>query len=219
MKYENAKKEKMLFRVLQEKKELLKQLKRLKKYCDAFEPTISSLRMKYENAKKEKMLFRIDRDKMAVKLDAMEEQIRNIQEQHGDHTAGRQKKESRGHSTRSSMAQSAGKHGLKRTASSSLNGSGSKSASTPKHKAAELATTASFPTFSSSNPFVLGVAEEEQLETVQIEKLNLHKTLSVHQHAVSKVALHPTKDIVATTSDDMTWKLWNLPSGELIMSR
>merc|ERR1719474_1218540 len=117
MKYENAKKEKMLFRVLQEKKELLKQLKRLKKYCDAFEPTISSLRMKYENAKKEKMLFRIDRDKMAVKMDAMEEQIRNIQENYIEHNNQGQHKgstkgnsvrnsvrNSRGHSTRSSMA-------------------------------------------------------------------------------------------------------------------
>merc|ERR1719382_1869934 len=67
-------------RVMQEKNELIKQLKRLKKYCDAYEPTITSLKVKYENAKKEKMLFRIDRDKMAVKLDAMEEQIKNIQE-------------------------------------------------------------------------------------------------------------------------------------------
>merc|ERR1712013_654403 len=67
-------------RVLQEKNELIKRLKRLKKYCDSYEPTIASLKSKYENAKKEKMLFRIDRDKMAVKLDAMEEQIRGIQQ-------------------------------------------------------------------------------------------------------------------------------------------
>ena len=210
-------------RVLQEKKELIKQLKRLKKYCDAFEPTISSLRIKYENAKKEKMLFRIDRDKMAVKLDAMEEQIRNIQENYMEHQQGaaaaaaQKGANSRSHSTRSSVSK------LKRSSTSSLtatrsSGSTSTRPSASKQKASELATTASFPTFSASNPFILGVDAEDQPETAQIEKLNLHKTLSVHKHAVSKMALHPTKDIVATTSDDMTWKLWNLPSGELIMS-
>ncbi|ETO23439.1 flagellar WD repeat protein PF20, partial [Reticulomyxa filosa] len=32
------------------------------------------------------------------------------------------------------------------------------------------------------------------------------------------IALHPTKDIVATVSDDMSWKLWTVPNGELLMS-
>jgi len=208
-------------RVLQEKKELIKQLKRLKKYCDAFEPTISSLRIKYENAKKEKMLFRIDRDKMAVKLDAMEEQIRNIQENYMDHNQNTGRREKRGgHSTTrsGSMRQSMDKHAMKRTSSSSLTGTGTSRSSrsnNSKQVKGEMNTTNSLPTFSTANPFLL---EEETVEPVQIEKLNLFKTLNVHQHAVSKLALHPTKDIVATTSDDMTWKLWNLPSGELIMS-
>jgi WD40 repeat protein len=30
--------------------------------------------------------------------------------------------------------------------------------------------------------------------------------------------MHPKKPIVATSSDDATWKLWSLPTGELIMS-
>merc|ERR1719153_1551143 len=116
---------------------------------------------------------------------------------------------------------------MKRTSSSSLTGTGTSRTSregrvnnpkSSKGRGDELNTTNSFPTFSTANPFLLGADEEETVEPVQIEKLNLFKTLNVHQHAVSKLALHPTKDIVATTSDDMTWKLWNLPSGELIMS-
>merc|ERR1712129_527871 len=67
-------------RVLQEKEQMIKQLKRLKAYCDAYEPTIAALKVKYENAKKEKMLFRIDRDKMAVRLEAMDGQIKQIQQ-------------------------------------------------------------------------------------------------------------------------------------------
>jgi WD40 repeat protein len=35
---------------------------------------------------------------------------------------------------------------------------------------------------------------------------------------VSKVIIHPRKSIVATASDDYTWKVWTVPNGELIMS-
>ena len=35
--------------------------------------------------------------------------------------------------------------------------------------------------------------------------------------SVPSVAYNPKKDIIATGSDDSTWKLWAVPSGELIM--
>jgi len=35
---------------------------------------------------------------------------------------------------------------------------------------------------------------------------------------VFSVALHPEKQILATASDDRTWKLWGLPTGELILT-
>jgi len=35
---------------------------------------------------------------------------------------------------------------------------------------------------------------------------------------VYSVALHPDKQILATASDDRTWKLWGLPNGELILT-
>ena len=33
-----------------------------------------------------------------------------------------------------------------------------------------------------------------------------------------RVALHPRKQILATTSDDHTWKMWAVPSGDIIMT-
>lgn len=36
--------------------------------------------------------------------------------------------------------------------------------------------------------------------------------------AISRLAMHPKKSIVATASDDFTWKIWTVPAGELIMS-
>jgi len=35
---------------------------------------------------------------------------------------------------------------------------------------------------------------------------------------VFSVALHPEKAVLATASDDRTWKLWGLPAGELILT-
>lgn len=31
------------------------------------------------------------------------------------------------------------------------------------------------------------------------------------------MALHPTKPILVTASDDKTWKMWHMPEGDLIM--
>ncbi len=35
---------------------------------------------------------------------------------------------------------------------------------------------------------------------------------------VTSVSFNPKKDILATGSDDTTWKLWSVPTGDLIMS-
>jgi len=29
--------------------------------------------------------------------------------------------------------------------------------------------------------------------------------------------MHPKKSILATASDDQTWKLWNIPDGKMLM--
>ena len=46
----------------------------------------------------------------------------------------------------------------------------------------------------------------------------MHKTFKGHMMGVSKVICHPRKSIIATASDDYTWKIWTVPNGELIMS-
>jgi WD40 repeat protein len=55
-------------------------------------------------------------------------------------------------------------------------------------------------------------------EPGNVNRWVLSKTYSGHQLAVSGVAHHPKKAIVATVSDDNTWKIWSLPNGDLIMS-
>lgn len=47
--------------------------------------------------------------------------------------------------------------------------------------------------------------------------MGLLKTVKGHLAGVSSVSYNPKKDILATGSDDSTWKLWSVPSGDLIM--
>ena len=56
----------------------------------------------------------------------------------------------------------------------------------------------------------------------EFEPINAHmgnvKTYKSHLMGVTSLAYNPRKDILATGSDDTTWKLWSIPGGELIMS-
>jgi len=48
--------------------------------------------------------------------------------------------------------------------------------------------------------------------------MNCHKTFKGHLMGITSLAVNPKKEILATGSDDTTWKLWSIPSGDLIMS-
>lgn len=41
--------------------------------------------------------------------------------------------------------------------------------------------------------------------------LRLSNTVQAHDMAVSGLAVHPRKKIVATVSDDHKWKMWSIP--------
>ena len=51
-----------------------------------------------------------------------------------------------------------------------------------------------------------------------VQNFNLSKTFKGHLNPVAGLAFHPKKPILATVSDDESWKLWASPSGDLIMS-
>ena len=53
---------------------------------------------------------------------------------------------------------------------------------------------------------------------IHTDKYELRKSYKAHIAPISAVALHPKKSIVATASDDHTWKMWSIPNGELILT-
>ena len=36
-------------------------------------------------------------------------------------------------------------------------------------------------------------------------------TITAHSYAINSVAVHPTKEVLVTASDDHTWKMWAFP--------
>mmetsp|Transcript_20394 Transcript_20394/g.47802 ORF Transcript_20394/g.47802 Transcript_20394/m.47802 type:complete len:581 (-) Transcript_20394:132-1874(-) len=63
------------------------------------------------------------------------------------------------------------------------------------------------------NPYI-GLSEEPRA----VEAFSLQTTSSAHAVGVAAVTHHPTKQIIATASDDCSWKMWTVPAGELVMS-
>jgi len=72
---------------------------------------------------------------------------------------------------------------------------------------------AKLPVENPPNPF-----EELEFDAPKAENYNLKKTFRGHLNSVSGSVFHPKKPVLATVSDDETWKLWSVPNCELIMS-
>lgn len=52
---------------------------------------------------------------------------------------------------------------------------------------------------------------------MRAQGFRLGRTVKAHDVAVAGLALHPSKPILVTASDDKSWKMWHLPNGDLIM--
>lgn len=70
-----------------------------------------------------------------------------------------------------------------------------------------------FPVEDRLNPYI-----NAELPEAKPGKLRQIHHIEGHNLAISGLKFHPKKPILATVSDDMSWKLWSFPTGELIMS-
>ena len=157
-------------RVVQEKKKLTLDIKRLREHFVGFEPTLAELRGKYEVAMKEKMLMRLERDRMASRVAGLEAQLAAMAEPAVDAPAPKPRRKKRGEDS-------------------------------------------AIPEGPGVNPMV-----DLEFEPVPADRFQLSKTFRGHQNSVSAIGFHPKKPLLATVSDDETWKLWSVPDCELIMS-
>lgn len=197
-------------RVMQEKNRLIVDIKRLKKHYSTYEPALEELRLKYESAMKEKMLMRLERDRMAARVSSLEAQVASFEEM-GGAAAGGAGAGAVAASVASPGRTRKGKTGAGKTAAGKT-AAGKTAASTRKGRTGNPRDT-KLPADGATNPH-LG----RQYPPAEVDRFQLSKTFKGHVNAVSALAFHPKKPIVATASDDMTWKMWTVPAGDLIMS-
>lgn len=160
--------------------------------------------IKYENALKDKMLMKLEKDRLKAKVENLEFNLIQMEEEarqqdsnidlHGQSKAGMSQSKMGGATT--GMSQGQQKPSVKTVG-------GILKMTNEPHQ---------IPKRERFNP-----ALNETFEASGPHLQNL-KTYKGHLQSITALAYNPKKDIVATASDDTTWKLWSVPAGDLIMS-
>ncbi|TPX56828.1 hypothetical protein PhCBS80983_g04236 [Powellomyces hirtus] len=180
-------------RVVQEKNRLIGDIKRLKKHYEGYEPMVKALQMKYEVAMKEKMLMRLERDRLAGKVVGLEATMR----------AERRTGETPNGPVRSNSGKARNDKESPRPP-----GGGNQATTTSTNKKHHT-----LPAEDRVNPYA-----QMDLPALKNDRMRQVHAVRAHDAAVTSMKFHPKKMILATVSDDKTWKMWAFPTGELIMS-
>jgi WD40 repeat protein len=181
-------------RVVQEKNKLIDDLRRLRNHLRSYEPTIEELKKRHESAMKEKMMIKLERDRLKSRVKVLDEQVANL-------------------SQNPSMATGSKAPGAPGEGSQVGNGVSGKDGKKRQPTRAVRKQAAFPPDDPSSNPYL-----DMEFDPANAENYMTRKSFKGHLNSVSAVAFHPKKPVFATASDDETWRLWNVPDCELIMS-
>ncbi|XP_066502685.1 sperm-associated antigen 16 protein [Hoplias malabaricus] len=191
-------------RVVQEKNRLIEDIKRLKKHYASYEPALKQLNEKYQTALRQKMLVSIERDRAFGHVYNLES---TIDSSHSSPATLRRPSESQKVQEKVQRSTRPSGDGV-----SPYDPSRDPTKNTIKHpKDSE------FPASTRINPFLPQIKELSSQST-KGSNFSMTKSVKAHTLAVSCLALHPRKIIVASTSDDHLWRLWAMPEGEMIMT-
>mmetsp|Transcript_89492 Transcript_89492/g.186966 ORF Transcript_89492/g.186966 Transcript_89492/m.186966 type:complete len:584 (+) Transcript_89492:110-1861(+) len=83
----------------------------------------------------------------------------------------------------------------------------------PQQATSKKATQAPWPSEDRVNPY-----SNSNFEAARVADLKKSQTFKGHVGAISRIAFHPKLPVVATACDDHTWKMWSMPTGELVLS-
>jgi len=201
-------------RVLQEKEALVRDLKRLKKHYHSFEPALHAMQQKYEQATKEKMMMRLERDKVKAKNEELEEHIKVLEQAQGAGLPAQESKEDDASAAASAsmtkkLSATGGAGGEKKRLK---NGAHPKDSPLPPPEMHAPSVAAAAQALAAQSVGMVDAAPQNYA------RFALRKTFKAHRAAISSLALHPTRPLLATASDDGSWKLFSIPKGELLMS-
>jgi WD40 repeat protein len=203
-------------RVVQEKNRLITDLRRMRDHYACYEPTLRTLKHKYETAMKEKMLTKLERDRIVNEVQGLKSVLKTIEQT-------RASSGTNGSATvlpgvipcqRNGSIVMLDKYGRGPT-QQALAAERAKWEAPDVRKMTEprYPNDSKFPKDTGINPLL---AHVKPLQSGKSYRLT--QTIQAHTLAVSSLALHPRKQVLATASDDQTWKVWGLPNGELIMT-
>ncbi|CAM9197788.1 unnamed protein product, partial [Phaeothamnion confervicola] len=196
-------------RVAQEKARLVVDMKRLQKHYKAYEPTLQELQRRYQVAMKEKMLTKLERDRLRARLTMMEAQA----------------KAAPGGGGGGGLGGGGGGSGIG-SGSGTAGGSSRAGAAGPGRPTAlpSVAAMAAAPVRRKNDlrlpheDTLFNPHAETRFPVAPADSFTLKKSFKGHLNSVAAVAFHPRKPVIATVSDDETWKIWSVPKCELIMS-
>jgi hypothetical protein len=195
-------------RVVQEKAKLVNDLRRLRAHLATYEPTLKGLEEKYQVAMKEKAMAKLQADRLQARVETVENQLRQAALAaggKGDIPPG---------SFQPDASQVSSLRERKLAASLEPKQPAKKKVPGALTMGAGMGSETSLTAFQDrENPYL-----NLQFEPQRADKYELRKTFKAHIAPISALALHPKKSIVATASDDHTWKMWSIPNGELILT-
>ncbi|KAH3703206.1 sperm-associated antigen 16 protein-like [Dreissena polymorpha] len=198
-------------RVVQEKNKLITDIKRLKRHYAQYEPTLQQLKKKYEVAMKEKMLSKLERDRAMGQVTGLQSTLKSMESFKG----GSAKQGEKAAANSAAMWQRGGE-GMGPTQRTLLAERTMDVQNLPKDFKRHP-NDSEFPADKGVNPYI-GMAKVPSGHLARSGGFRLSNTFQAHSHPISGLALHPRKQILATSSDDHTWKMWAVPGGDIIMT-
>lgn len=72
---------------------------------------------------------------------------------------------------------------------------------------------APWPTEDRLNPYA-----NANFEASRVGEFKKSQAFQGHLGAISRIAFHPKLPVIATASDDHTWRMWSMPEGQLVLS-
>ncbi|KAK3787722.1 hypothetical protein RRG08_019859 [Elysia crispata] len=195
-------------RIVQEKNKLIDDIKRLKRHYSQYAPNMEALRSRYEAAMKEKMLANLERDRAVSQVNGLQSTIKGMEGLSGiaPQPPSSEEKPPKGPSHRQLLLE-------RQRKAQDVDGDVKNLPENFKR----FPNDSEFPVDTGVNPY-LNQVKAPPGHVTRTGGFRLSNTFIAHSHPISGVALHPRKQILATCSDDHTWKMWAVPSGDIIMT-
>ncbi|KAK6183538.1 hypothetical protein SNE40_011003 [Patella caerulea] len=199
-------------RVVQEKNKFIDDIKRLKRHYQQYEPTLHQLKRKYEVAMKEKMLAKLERDRAVGQVNGLQSTLKSMESFKGTSSLSLQdKRPVKGDKQVEELGPTQRALALEREKLSECD------IQLLPEDFKRYPNDSVFPVDTGVNPY-LSNSKAAPSHISRTGGFRLSNTIQAHSHSVSGVALHPRKQILVTSSDDNTWKMWAVPSGDIIMT-